>query len=155
MKKSFALAFMTISVAYFMAPKASMGSEAQAISDPIFAESCIYHSESVAPTPCNSFQVFANADTSEFEIGATIEGRQVAYRIDGRDESTLAFAFPTLFFEGLERSLRVRGFAELKDGVPDWEITDGHCTGDGAGNLTCAALGGGETVVLKLKGLKS
>ena len=129
--------------------------EIQIISDTITAQSCVFHSESVDPAPCTSFHVFANADTSEFERGATIGGRQVAYRIDGRDESTLAFAFPTLFFEGLERSLRVRGFAQLRDGAPDWEITDGHCTGDGAGNLTCAALGGGETVVLKLKGLES
>lgn len=154
MKKRFALACVALSAAYFMAPNTSNGSEAQAISDSISAESCVYHSESVDPVQCTSFHVYSNFETREFEIGAEMQGARVAFRIDASDESQLAFAFPSLFFEGLERALRVRGFAELKDGAPDWEITNGHCTGDGAGNLTCAALGGGETVVLKLKGLR-
>lgn len=154
MRKSLYIGGAALAVAFAFIPNISKSSDAQAISDPVSAESCVYHSESIDPIQCKSFHIYANFETREFEIGAEMQGARVAFRVDAFGESQLAFAFPTLFFEGLERSLRVRGFAELKDGIPDWEITDGHCTGDGAGNLTCAALGGDETVVLKLKGTK-
>lgn len=121
----------------------------------VYAESCVYHSESLEPSQCSTFHVLANYETREFEIGATVGGKRIAFRADGRGVTPIAFMMPAEFFEGFDGSIRIRRFTELKEGVIEWELTDGHCTGDGAGNVTCAAIGGGETVVLKLKGLST
>lgn len=147
---------LTISVLALSALTSRASSTEQRIEvGDVYAESCVYHSESLDPDQCTTFHVLANFETREFEVGAETGKKKIAFRVDGRSVTPLAFMMPAAFFEGFEGSLRVRRFAEVKDGKVEWQLTDGHCTGDGAGNVTCAAIGGDETVVLKLKGLKS